>query len=144
VVYQRKSDRYVNATAMCKAAGKLIGHWSQTADTKKVIAALSGSIGIPIDLLVQSIMTGPNAQCGTWVHEKVALHLANWCSPEFYAAVISWTIDTWNAPPLQPDLSDPQVLLRYGCAHVTFAGPIPNRGDCHPEAHAPRPHRRIR
>ena len=97
VIHQRAKDGYVNATAMCKAAGKMIGNWGQNAETKKVLASLTRSIGIPIDLLVDTIVTGDNERRGTWVHPTVALHLANWCSADFYAAVLTWTINEWTS-----------------------------------------------
>lgn len=86
-VYQRKSDRYVNATAMCQAAGKLICHWSENDNTEKDIAALSGVYGNSRRPL------GEHDHDGS---QRRALHLANWCSPEFDSAVISWTGDEWN------------------------------------------------
>lgn len=103
VIHQRAKDGYVNATAMCKAAGKLIGHWSQNNDTKKVLASLSPVIGIPITgdsangergLVIIRQGGRPDEQ-GTWVHPTVALHLAQWCSSDFYAAVLTWTISEW-------------------------------------------------
>ena len=74
---------YVNATDMCQSAGKLWGHYWQNSTTQEFAAALSGSIGIPIDQLILSVSGGSNDSRGTWVHRRVALHLAQWCSPEF-------------------------------------------------------------
>ena len=88
VIHQRAKDGYVNATAMCKAAGKMIGHWSQNAGNQKVLASLASRIGIPISELVTVNMGGAPDVKGTWVYPKVALHLANWCSEDFYAAVM--------------------------------------------------------
>ena len=100
LIAQRKSDGYVNATAMCKAAGKEWSNYKQNADTRAVVASLSRSLQIRRDLLILTITTGKNAERGTWVHPKVALHLATWCSPDFYAQVISWVYDevTTQAP----------------------------------------------
>ena len=116
VIHQRAKDGYVNATAMCKAAGKRLGNWSQNADTEKVIEAISRSAGIPADLLMDTIVTGRNEQRGTWVHPKVALHLATWCSADFYAQVINWVHD-WlttgkvtTAPAV--DFSDPLTTAK--------------------------------
>ncbi|WP_170956242.1 KilA-N domain-containing protein [Cohaesibacter gelatinilyticus] len=82
-IQQRPDDGYLSATAMCKATGKLWGNYYQNDTTKAYLSALAGSIGIPIDRLVVKIMKGPNDQRGTWVHPKVAIHLAQWLSPEF-------------------------------------------------------------
>lgn len=44
--------------------------------------------GSPGALLVQVISDGPNRQRGTWVHPRVAIHLAQWCSPKFAVKVV--------------------------------------------------------
>lgn len=93
LIQQRASDGYINATAMCKAAGRLWGHYSENAGTKAFLAALQGSIGNPIDPVVQSVMTGANETRGTWVHPQVAIHLAQWLSPEFAVQVTHWVYD---------------------------------------------------
>lgn len=87
IVYQRAEDGYVNATAMCDAAGKRLGNYLKNQTTKDFIVELSRSARIPADLLVQIISTGPNEQRGTWVHPDVAIHLAQWCSPKFAVQV---------------------------------------------------------
>jgi hypothetical protein len=78
VIHQRAKDGYVNATAMCKAAGKLLGNWSQNNDNKKVLASLSPVIGIPITGNLENGERGlvvirrggrPDEQ-GTWVHPQ--------------------------------------------------------------------------
>lgn len=94
VVGQRVADGYVNATAMCKAAGKLYGHYRENKQTSAYLGELSTSIGIPIDLLAQSIVTGPNELRGTWVHPHVAVHLAQWLSPRF-AVVVAQLVYDW-------------------------------------------------
>lgn len=89
-IHQRRADGYFNATAMCKANGKFWGNYRQNQNTGEFLAELSGSIGIPIDSLVQPIMTGPNDERGTWVHRRVAIDLARWLSPRFAVAVNGW------------------------------------------------------
>lgn len=93
LIHQRSEDGYINATAMCKVAGKLWGHYRSIANTDAFLVALSRSIGIPIDVIVQSIITGPNEARGTWVHPQVAIHLAQWLSPEFAVKVTEWVYD---------------------------------------------------
>src|SRR4051812_12373086 len=89
-ITQRRADRYIDATAMCRAHGKLIADYLRLGSTKEFLNALSGSMGIPIDVLVQIITGGPNASRGTWVHPRVALNLAQWCSPNFAVQVSEW------------------------------------------------------
>src|SRR5689334_12214916 len=83
VVQQRRNDGYINATAMCEAVGKLFGHYRANKTTDAFLAALASDIGIPISELVQSVKGGDPVLQGTWVHPKVAIHLAQWLSPEF-------------------------------------------------------------
>ena len=80
----RPSDQYINATAMCRATGKLWGNYWQNQETSEFLNALSLDIGIPISKLVLSVRGNASAiKQGTWVHRRVAIHLAQWCSPEF-------------------------------------------------------------
>lgn len=89
IVEQRAVDGYINATAMCTAAGKLFGHYKENSTSKEFFAELSTDIGIPISVLIQSIKGGASHQ-GTWVHPQVALHLAQWLSPKFAVQVSKW------------------------------------------------------
>jgi hypothetical protein len=79
----QRPDGYVNATQMCQANGKQIGHWIETNDYNRYTQALSTSIGIPIDQLVLVKRDGQNELRGTWIHPKLAIKLARWISVEF-------------------------------------------------------------
>ena len=46
VVTQRVTDGYFNATTMCRASGKLIGHYLANSSTKAFIEELSSDIGV--------------------------------------------------------------------------------------------------
>lgn len=93
-IRQRPSDGYVCLTDMCQAAGKLYGHWRDQKRVDDSLHVLSRSVGIPIDLLLISVITGPNDQRGTWGHPRIALRAAQWCSPEFEVAVDTW-LEEW-------------------------------------------------
>ncbi|WP_295635819.1 KilA-N domain-containing protein [Novosphingobium sp.] len=93
LILQRQVDGYINATAMCKAAGKEWANYNQNAATTAFLTALQGSLGIPRDHIVQSIITGPNEARGTWVHPQVAVHLAQWLSADFAVKVSQWIIE---------------------------------------------------
>jgi hypothetical protein len=93
IVRLRSRDGYVNATAMCKAAGKLFGHYNESDRTKAFIQELSNEIGIPISDLIQSNKGGNPALQGTWVHPQVAIHLAQWLSPTFAVRVTQWVYE---------------------------------------------------
>lgn len=90
-ISRRASDGYVNATAMCKANGKLWGHFFETDRCASYLEALSGVIGKPItgpNGLVQAQRGGSDQ--GTWIHPDVATELARWISPAFSVFVNQW------------------------------------------------------
>ncbi len=111
IVSQRHKDGYVNATAMCQAAGKLYGHYSENRATKAFLEELSRDIGIPISQLSQSIKGGEPQLQGTWVHPQIAIHLAQWCSPAFAVQVSRWVFDWMSAAARAPSM--PYHLRRY-------------------------------
>lgn len=93
IVEQRASDGYINATAMCKAAGKLMADYRRLGSTDAFLQALEADMGIPISALVQSVKGGDPALQGTWVHPQVAIHMAQWLSPQFAVQVSKWVFD---------------------------------------------------
>ncbi|MEI7911033.1 MAG: KilA-N domain-containing protein [Verrucomicrobiota bacterium] len=104
---------------MCAKHGKLIGNYSQMQATKDYLKALGASIGNPIDGFVITKTNVPNAERGTWVHPRVAIDLARWCSPSFAVWVDGWVHDWMRGqPPVAAapalDMTDPLVLAeRY-------------------------------
>jgi hypothetical protein len=111
LVHQRVRDGYVNATAMCKAAGKLFGDYARLKTTDPFQEELSAVMGIPITELVQSFRGGSPALQGTWVHPQVAIHLAQWLSPKFAVMVSQWVVD-WMSGKV-PGGNLPYHLRRY-------------------------------
>jgi hypothetical protein len=102
---QRIADGYISATAMCKATGKEWSNYRQNQATAEFLEALASSLGIPRDLIVQVVTTGPNDQRGTWVHPRVAIHLAMWCSATFAVQVTGW-VEEWYATRRNPLVAD--------------------------------------
>lgn len=114
LIQQRATDGYINATAMCQAAGKAWSNYAQNATTRAYIEALERSLGIPRDLIVQSIVTGSNEARGTWVHPQIAINLAQWLSADFAVQVSQWVLDWMSgkgAPKAPAQL--PYHLRRY-------------------------------
>ncbi len=113
IVPQRIKDGYINATAMCSAAGKLWADYNRLNSTKEFYEALSADMGIPISELIQSVRGGFPEFQGTWVHPQIAIHLAQWLSPRFAVQVAKWVHEwlTTGATPAQPVL--PFHLRRY-------------------------------
>lgn len=93
LIQQRVSDGYINATAMCRAVGREWSAYRRTDATDKFMEALERSLKIHRDLIVQSIVTGPNKERGTWVHPQVAINLATWLSGDFAVQVSQWVFD---------------------------------------------------
>jgi hypothetical protein len=85
----RLSDGYINATQMCGSATLAEGVEKKFADfnrlqgTSNYIEALSHKVDIPIYQLVQ---VGSGGQ-STFVHPKLAIYLAQWCSADFAVEV---------------------------------------------------------
>ena len=92
-IQRRCADGYVNATNMCQTVGKRWRDYAITYRTIDYVRALSGSTGIPADLLVQSKTTGPNDSRGTWVHPRLAVDLARWISPELAVWMDGWILE---------------------------------------------------
>ena len=85
-----RGDGYVNATALCKAGGKLFNDYSRCKQTQAYVQALEDNTRITALRLIES-KKGKNG--GTWVHPQVATHLAQWISPEFAVQVNKWVFE---------------------------------------------------
>jgi hypothetical protein len=101
-----RSDGMINATSLCKAAGKRLDHYKENLQTKEYLDELSLVTGIPVTNLFQGNIGGHS---GTWVHRKVGYHLAQWISPKF-AVQVSLILDelfiTGKVELKQPDEID--------------------------------------
>jgi hypothetical protein len=93
-IRQRPTDGFICVTDICTAAGKLYNDWRRQLRVEEYLQELRRSTGIPIDLLLISITTGPNEERGTWAHPRIALRVAQWCSPRFEVAVDTW-LEEW-------------------------------------------------
>ena len=58
IVQQRASDGYINATALCQAAGKRIAKYLENDGTKEFLAELSADVRIRTSELTQSVRDG--------------------------------------------------------------------------------------
>ena len=88
----RESDGFCNATLMCKSAGRKWDTYNRSQNAKNFILHLQSVLGVSSDAssilssrpgLVIHITSGQNTDRGTWVHPKIAIHLAQWMSPAF-------------------------------------------------------------
>lgn len=114
LIQQRAADGYINATAMCRAAGKEWSNYRKNDTAEAFLIALERSLLIRRDLIIQTIMTGGNDMRGTWVHPQVAINLATWLSGDFAVQVSQWVFEWMSgkgAP--RPPLPLPFHLRRY-------------------------------
>lgn len=101
----RAFDGYINATQMCSSVktihgnDKEIKHWRANASSKAFLLELAAVVGIPTTALVlvgkskfgaggKEIETTP-----TWVHPRVAIHIAQWLSPKYAVRVTGWIME---------------------------------------------------
>lgn len=91
-----REDGYIFATALCKAAGKRVNNWLRSGETRKIVRYVSENTNTPVDALIDSRKGGTTKiPQGTWVHRKLALHLAMWCSSHFFFQVSNW-VEEWT------------------------------------------------
>jgi hypothetical protein len=112
IISQNALDGYINATAMCDAAGKKLSHYLENASTKAFVGELSNDTGIPVSQLIQIVKGGYPQQQGTWVHPQVAIHLGQWASAKFAVLVSKWVFD-WMSGAKPQQSSMPYHLKRY-------------------------------
>lgn len=96
IIRQRSSDGFINATAMCRTAGREWPEYRRLKSTNRFFDALSLDLGIPQAQLAVSNLGSPGGDRrnqGTWVHPQVAIDLAQWLSPEFKIRVTRWVMD---------------------------------------------------
>jgi hypothetical protein len=67
--------------------GKVELDYNRNKQTKEYLEELSINMGIPI---IELFVTTAGKYGGTWVHRKVAIHLAQWLSPSFAVQVSNW------------------------------------------------------
>jgi len=100
IVQQRAVDGYINATALCQAAGKRWHNYVRNEATGHFLRALAAKTRISVMELNQEVKD-PNGIPSTWVHPKVAIHLAQWLSADFAVQVSEWVYD-WMSGKGQP------------------------------------------
>lgn len=135
LISQRATDGYVNATAMCRVAGKDWSEYRRRELTKKFFEALSLDLGISQDQLAITVLGTPGGDArnqGTWVHPQVAVHLAQYLSPEFAVQVTKWVIDwmtgldprdrVWQQYEDRISLVHNNVPLGYWCVFNEISG----------------------
>lgn len=96
----------MDATALCKAAGKKWNDYWRLDATREFIQALAESTGIPVDSIVEQ-RSGRGG--GTWVHPDLALSLAQWLSPKFAVQVAKWVRELLTTGTINGRVGHPEV-----------------------------------
>ncbi len=89
---RQRADGYLNATEMCKVGRKTWSNYIKNDTTKEYLDELESVLLIRRTKLVQSTQGGDPKKQGTWVHPRVAIHLAQWISPRFAVQVTDWVL----------------------------------------------------
>lgn len=113
LIQQRVADGYINATAICKAAGKSWSAYVERNDTAQFLEALVTESGLNRFVLVQSNAGTSADERGVWVHPQVAIHLAQWLSPKFSVMVTKWVYDWMSGKHAPRPAQMPYHLRRY-------------------------------
>ena len=90
-----RDDGYILATKMCQASNKKLCKWRNSPDTKKFTELVKKHTKLVEEQLI-IVRRGGNDKNnqGTWVHPKLAIHLAIWLSSSFCLQVSNW-IEEW-------------------------------------------------
>ncbi|HIF7454090.1 TPA: KilA-N domain-containing protein, partial [Escherichia coli] len=111
IIHLRAKDGYINATSMCRTAGKLLSDYTRLKTTQEFFDELSRDMGIPISELIQSFKGGRPENQGTWVHPDIAINLAQWLSPKFAVQVSRWVREWMSGERTTAEM--PVHLKRY-------------------------------
>lgn len=84
-IESRSSDGYINATSLCKAGNKQFKSWYKTNRSKRYLKALEKYYHTK-----QLIFLGKSRSKPTFVHPKVAIHIAQWINVDFEIIVSNW------------------------------------------------------
>lgn len=79
----RPDDEFINATAMCQATGKRWADYWKNKSTQEFLNALAKNLACENSHLLYTSKVNAEFGGGTWVHRRVAIHLAQWCSADF-------------------------------------------------------------
>lgn len=81
-------ELHFNATVIASQFGKLPKDWLKTDQAKEYVNIISQKENIPFENLVRTTQGGRYK--GTWLHNRLALAFARWCSAEF-----EYELDRW-------------------------------------------------
>lgn len=90
-----RDDGYIFATSLCKLVGKKIGNWLRLTQTENLIKEIGLKTNLTKEQLIEITKGGSDKnKQGTWMHRKLAIHFAQWCSIKFAIQISDW-IEEW-------------------------------------------------
>lgn len=113
IVQQRASDGYINATELCRAAGRRWNDYFEPKRSQDFFEALSRRTGKPVLVLIQRVRS-QDGVASTWIHPQIAVNLGQWLSPDFAVQVSEW-VHEWmsGGRPAAAPAALPFHLARY-------------------------------
>lgn len=122
IVPQRAEDGYIDATALCAAAGKPWWHYKRDTRVGAFLRALAQRTHLSEAQLAQQVVT-QDGVTKLWVHPKVAVNLGQWLSPEFEVMVAEW-VEEWLTAGRRPQSSN-APLPPHLARHMLNLGKVP-------------------
>lgn len=106
-----REDGYVYATGLCKAAGKKLQQWKDSANVKNIVKELSKTRSN----LIEVHKAGNKYNQGTWLHPDLGIILAQWCSPSFAIQVSKWVRELviYDEVKLGSEKSELEITAKY-------------------------------
>ncbi len=92
MIESRSSDKFINATQMCKAGGKKFNDWYKINTTKELIKTLNDDLNVNAKIFALKLIDKKvgGSHSGSWIHPDLAVQLAQWISPSFAIQVSRW------------------------------------------------------
>ncbi|AZL89569.1 KilA-N domain-containing protein [Megavirus baoshan] len=122
-VVMMRENGFVNATNLCKKCGKDYKNWNQNSYSKELIKELikqlssgakkrareKSAAGFPAAEVTHTVKGGKLTIIrGTYVHPKLIIHIASWCSTE-YAMKVSDIVTEYHA---KEEVEKRELLLK--------------------------------
>lgn len=113
---QKSDELFFNATLIAAQFTKKPGDWLKTEQAQAYCDLISQRENIPIEDLVRTTQGGKYK--GTWLHKKLTLSFARWCSIEF-----EYDLDKWIESRVEEEHQRKQLRLelRTGFLPLTNA-----------------------
>lgn len=94
-IESRDSDKFINATQLCKAGNKQFKDWYRLESTQELVKELENELKTS-NLIDVKRGNSKKFNQGSWVHPLLAIHIAMWISPKFAIKVSQW-IEEWKS-----------------------------------------------